>query len=73
MILKAFKSISVGVLIQLGMGLAVQGLAQAYCTVPGSYGCEAQRELELHHLREEAERHQLRLNNRHGCVNEECS
>ena len=33
MIFKAFKSISVGVLIQLGLGLAVQGLAQAqlYC------------------------------------------
>lgn len=33
MILKAFKSISIGVLIQLGFGLAVQGVAQAelYC------------------------------------------
>ena len=29
MILKAIKSISVGVLIQVGLGLAIQGLAQA--------------------------------------------
>ena len=31
MIVKAIKSISVGVLIQLGLGLGVQGMAQAYC------------------------------------------
>ena len=41
MIFKAIKSISVGVLIQLGLGLAIQGLAQAYCY--GSQSCDDSR------------------------------
>ena len=45
MIVKAIKSISVGVLIQLGLGLAVQGLAQAevYCVNNNTMGCFKRR------------------------------
>ena len=47
MIVKAIKSISVGVLIQLGFGLAVQGMAQAYCPGPqDSSHCLQQRQQE---------------------------
>ena len=70
MIFKAIKSISVGVLIQLGFGLAVQGLAQAgvYCPGPqDSSHCLQQRQQEqerqLQRLQDEAWYREFRTRN----------